>query len=256
MRSSLFALAVALAVAAPAAAQTQDSRIFANVNFGFQAQGQDFTQAAELPLYDEIGNWEAAHSIDGGPFFEIGGGYRILRNVSVGVAYSARTGDSRDVTVNASVPSPIFTDTFRAASASVSGLEHTEQAFHVQALWHVPVTVEFDVTLFAGPTFFRVKDDLIASVEPVEVGGDFSTVNLQSISIAEQKNTTTGFHLGIDTRYMFMRSVGFMRNIGAGAMLRYSRGSVDIDAPAGSGTGSTSIDVGGLELGVGLRFMF
>ena len=254
MRSSLLALATLVAFASPAAAQ--ESRIFAHFNFGFQAQGQDFTQTADLPLYDETGNWEAAHSIDGGPFFDLGGGYRILRNVSVGLSYTARSGDSRDVTVNASVPSPIFTDTFRAVSGTATDLEHGEQAFHIQALWHVPVLVDFDVTLFAGPTIFRVKDELVASVETAEVGGDFSTVNLQSISTAEQNNTTTGFHLGIDTRYIFMRNVGFMRDVGAGAMLRYSRGSVDLAAPAGSGAATTSIDVGGLELGVGLRFTF
>jgi opacity protein-like surface antigen len=254
MRSSLLALATLVAFAAPAAAQ--DSRVYANINFGFQAQGQDFTQRADFPLYDETGNWEAAHSIDGGPFFDIGGGYRILRNVSVGLSFTARTGDSRDVTVNASVPSPIFTDTLRAASARVTGLEHTEQAFHIQALWHIPVTVEFDVALFAGPTIFRVKDELIGAVDFAEVGGDLSSVNIQNISTTEQKETTTGFHLGIDTRYMFMRDIGFIRNIGAGAMLRYSRGSVDLAAPAGSGGAPTSIDVGGLEIGVGLRFQF
>ena len=44
-------------VATPAAAQ--DSRVFANINFGYQVQDQDLRQTAEFPLYDETASWEA-----------------------------------------------------------------------------------------------------------------------------------------------------------------------------------------------------
>jgi hypothetical protein len=247
MRSSLVVLAVALACATPAAAQ--DSRVFANINFGYQVKDQDLRQTAEFPLYDETASWEATHALEGGPIFDLGAGFRVLPKLSIGASYTLRTKQSRDVTINASIPSPIFTDTFRQATASASGLEYTEQAFHVQAFWHIPVTVEFEVMLFGGPTFFQVENDLISGVDVVEAG-DFSSVSLQNISTTRPSESTVGFNLGIDGTYMFMR------NAGIGAMLRYSRGSADLAAPAGTGSESFSIDAGGLEIAAGLRFRF
>lgn len=252
MRSSLLAVAALVLLATPATAQ--DPRIAAHINFGFQSQDQNFSQSVDFPLYEETGNWTAEHALKGATFVDVGGAVRVLRRFSLGASYTSRSKHSRNVTVNASVPSPIFTDTFRAASGSADGLEHTEKAVHLQALWHLPVTVEFDVTLFGGPTFFRVEDDLIAGIDLAEVGGNFSTVDLRGISTARQRNSATGFNVGIDTRYRLVRYAGV--GVGVGAMLRYSQGSIDLSAPPGAGSAPGKLDTGGLEIGAGLRFMF
>lgn len=232
--------------AAPAAAQ--DSRVFLNINFGYQVQSQDPIQSAEFPLYEETGTWQAQHSIGGGAPFEIGGGWNLSRRFGVGLSFATRAKDSRDVNVTANVPSPVFTDTLRNASASLTGLEHSERAVHLQALWQVPVTVEFDVTVFGGPTIFSVRDDVIQSVAPSELGGDFSSVGLD-VSRTTQRKSTVGFNMGVDTRYRLTRLVG------VGAMLRYSYGSVDLTLPDNP-TGTLNVDAGGLEIGAGLRFRF
>lgn len=245
MRSFLIAVAALATCAAPAAAQTP--RIFANINFGYQAQNQDFRQSAEFPLYEETGTWQADHALESGPLFDLGAGIHVTRNLAVGVAYSLRTKQDRDAAVTATVPHPIFFDAPRSASGTATGLEHSEQAVHLQAIWHVPVTVEFSMALFGGPTFFRVKDVLIESVTPAETG-DLSNVNLL-FGTSSQSRSTVGFNVGVDSSYMLMR------NVGVGAMLRYTRGSVDLLNPAGSG-GEISIDTGGLEIGAGLRFRF
>jgi hypothetical protein len=46
----------------------------------------------------------------------------------------------------------------------------------------------------------------------------------------------------------------FMPNVGAGAMLRFTRGSVDLTSPTGEA--DHKLDVGGLEIAAGLRFKF
>jgi hypothetical protein len=265
MRSFLCAFAAITLWGAPAAAQ--EHRVFVNLNYGGLTQKQDLKQGATFPLYplpgDESGSWEADHRIKGGPFFDIGGGYRLMRNVFVGASFTQVAKQSRDITVNASVlPHPIFTDTFRSASATVTGLDHKERAVHLQALWQVPVTVEFAVTVFGGPTFFTVEDELVSAFSLAEAGGDFTSVSLSDVRTEAQKHTTTGFHLGFDAQYMFkknvgfMKSVGFMKDAGVGGMLRYSKGSVDLTAPADTGSETFKIDTGGLEIGVGLRFRF
>ena len=246
MRSFLFALAAVSVCAAPAAAQAP-SKAFANINFGYQAQSQDLVQSGDFSLYDEIGSFEASSKIEGGPFFEFGGGYMITKNFGIGASYAMRSNAHRDAAVTALVPSPIFTDTLRGASATAAGLEHKEQAFHIQAMWLVPVTVDFDVTLFAGPTFFNVEANLIESITPEEVGGDFSQVNL-ALAQSSQKESAVGFNVGIDTRYRIMSKVG------VGALVRYTKGSVDLTSPTGGDP--FKLDTGGLEIAAGLRFRF
>jgi hypothetical protein len=255
MRSFLVACGAVTVFATSAGAQ--EAPFSVHVNATGQSQGQDtFVQGADIPLYRETGSWEASHAIDGGgASFDVGGAVRlgrltpILQNLSVGVSYRGETKHTRDVTVNASVPSPIFHDSFRSASTTISGLEHTERAVHLQALWHVPVTLEFDVTLFAGPSFFTVRDELLEGVVVSEAGGDFTSVNVEA-GRAGQRNSAVGFNVGVDTRYMFTR------HIGAGAMLRYSRGSIDLTVPADTAAGGFKIDTGGPEIAAGLRLRF
>jgi hypothetical protein len=251
---SLFSAVAALALfATTAAAQTPPpaTRAFATFNFGYQAQSQDISQNGEFSLYQEAGTFSATHAIDGGPFFEIGGGYQILRNYpnfSVGLSYARRSGNSRDVTVAARVPHPLFPEEPRDASATVTDLEHKERAVHVQAMWTVPVTVEFDVTVFAGPSFFTVEEDLIESITPTEVDDSFSQVNIEPVGISHQKESAVGFNLGVDGRYMFTR------NIGAGAMLRFTHAGVSLTSPTGGD--DIKVDAGGFEIAAGLRFRF
>ena len=255
MRSIFAALAVVTLFAAPAAAQAPqtfapEQKAFASVNFGFEGLKQDVTQTAEFPLYDETATWTAPHAVKGTPTFDIGGGYYVRRNVAVGLAYTMRSKHQRDVTVSANVPSPIFTDALRTATGDARGLEHSEQAVHLQALWRVPVLVEFDVHVFGGPTFFRVKDELINTVSINEADGNFSSINVGDIGVSSQSHSSLGFNLGVDTRYMLMR------NVGVGAMLRYSRGTVDLTNAPGTTPEKLTIDAGGLEIGAGLRFRF
>lgn len=247
MRSYLCLLATITLFAAPAAAQ--DHRVFLNLNFGTVSQKQDVRQTATFSLYDETGTWDVDHVIESGSFLDIVGGFRLSDNFFVGASYTQGSKQTRDVTVTASVPSPIFTDTFRNATGTASGLEHKERALHLQALWHVPVTVEFGVTLFGGPTFFTVEDELVESIATVE-NADFSAVSINNIAVAGQSNTSTGFHVGLDAQYMFIK------NAGLGAMLRYSKGSVDLTAPGNTTSETLKIDTGGLEIGAGLRFRF
>jgi hypothetical protein len=252
MRSFLCALAATLLFAAPAAGQSADKpRPFALLNFGFQPRSQDFTQAAQFTLYEETGTFEAAHSLEGAPFFEIGGGVGIRRNLSVGASFVRRATKSRDVQVAAAAPSPVATDTLRHATAALAGAEHSESAFHIQAIWHVPVTVEFEVAVFAGPSFFSASHDLVDTVEVSEVGGDFTQINLNVTRFSESESAV-GFNIGIDGTYMFMQNVGPIRNLGAGATIRFTRGSVDFTPP----TGTVKVDTGGLEIAGGLRFRF
>lgn len=253
----LLAATVAMLSVVPAAAQntaTQNAgpgpgplqHGFAHVNFGAQSQNNDIAESGGFAAYGENGTFEAAQSFDGGQFFDIGGGVRVWEGLSLGLTFSKRAKETSAAQLTAGVPDLLLTDVLRPASGEVGGLEHRQQAIHLHAHWRIPVTEEFDVALFAGPSFFSVKQDTIDSIQFAEVGGDFSTVNLTGAGITRHSESATGFNIGLDGSYMFTRYVG------AGLVLRFSRASVDLPVAGGTAT----IDAGGFDAAAGLRLRF
>jgi hypothetical protein len=254
---ALVAAAAVVVFAVPAAAQTTASQdpsfwpsplrdAFAHINVGGQAQGNDFTERGVFPLYLEEASFEAAHSVGGGAFFDIGGGVRVWEDLSVGFTYARRATQTDAAQLTAGVPDLVFTDVVRAASGEAPGLKHHQQAVHLHAYWRIPITEEFDIALVAGPSFFTVKQDSIESVEFSEVGGDFSRVNLTGSRITRHRKSAAGINLGVDGTYMFTRYVG------GGVLLRFSRASVNLPVAGGS----AGIDAGGFDAAVGLRLRF
>jgi hypothetical protein len=248
MRSILLTATAALLVAVPAAAQwpapLRDA--YVSVNLGGQAQSQEFPVRGGFPLYGEDVSFDARHDVRGGGLFDIGGGVRVWESLSVGLTFATRFKDTRDSAVTAQVPSPIFTDTFRATSGTASGLRHRERAVHLHALWRVPVTEEFDVSLSLGPSFFTVRRDVLDTVQVAEVGGDFSAATISGIATQQVRDSGAGVNVGVDGTYMFTRQFG------GGVQLRYARGSVTLPV---SGS-SVKLDAGGFEFGAGLRVRF
>lgn len=247
MRSIVLSAALAALVVPSAAAQgpapLRDR--YVNLNFGFQAKDADFREATSFPVYDEEATVALEHSIGAGGTFDLMAGVRVWRNVSVGGSFTARFKNNRNATAEASIPHPVFTDSFRAASAAVP-LGYSERAVHLHALWNMPITEEFDLGFFFGPSFFTVKEDLVESMAFAE-SPDFSSVTITNVSRRRVSEGAAGINLGVDGTYMLTR------RIGAGAMIRFSYGKADL--PLASG-GEADVTAGGFEMGAGVRFRF
>ena len=65
------------------------------------------------------------------------------------------------VTNNGTAPSGALT-------TSISGLRHSENALHLDAIWMLSLTEGFDLGLLAGPSIFFVKQDTLGSLTVVE----------------------------------------------------------------------------------------
>lgn len=226
------------------------NKAFVTLNGGFRSLSQEFVQQTEFTLYDEKGAFEADHAIKSGASLEAGGGLRVWQDLWLGASYVVESKHTRDAAVNAQVPHPLIVNRHRIATGTAAGLEHVERALHVQALLRIPVTVEFDLTLFAGPTFFEVEDELVETIAPSETGATPSTVELAGIARSRQSHRVIGFNVGFELAYMFRR------HLGAGILLRYSTGSADLELPAGSVGPPVEVGAGGFEIGAGLRLRF
>jgi len=231
--------------AAPASAQMQwQGRGFATIGFGVQGNSRDFTTRAEPIIYEEPAIITAAQNVGSGLLFDISGGYRVWRNLVVGIGYS-HFGDSSASTVSAAIPHPLLADAPRNASTSVGSLGHSENAFHFTGTWMIPVTDRIEAGVFFGPSIFRVGQDLVSDVGFTEGPDPFTSVTLGSPVVTEESATAVGINIGAEVTYLVTqkyRIAGF---------LRYAGATADFDGIEGG-----DLSVGGLHLGVGFRYQF
>jgi hypothetical protein len=241
-RAGILVLSLLLTGAAgEAAAQMLQStdRAFAAVNFGSQTKARTFTTTGSQPIYDETATFESVVGIGNERVFDISAGVRVWSNLALGVGFTSYS-DSGSAGLTASIPDPLFFDTPVQRGATADGQEHKQQQVHLSAYWLQPLTDKFDVALYAGPTFFSVKQDLLTGI--TVAAGSTTIASTASTALDE---STVGYHAGLDLRYLVLQ------NVGVGAFVRFTGGSLDVASLAGG-----KMDVGGFQYGVGIRFRY
>jgi hypothetical protein len=239
IKAGCLSFALCAISAVPASAQMAwTDRAFANVNFGLQEQSRTLDTSSTFNIYGEDGSMTTSQPIDGGGLFDIGGGYKVWKNLAVGLGYSRMVSDG-DIAISASVPDPNFFDRLRPLTGNSPSAEHSEHAIHLQGTWVMPVTDKIDAGFSFGPTIFMVSQDVATAITVQE-----PTPTLSTTTVTREDHTTVGINLGVDLNYFFRP------NIGAGILARYTYGSVDLDSVG------ESLTVGGFQLGFGLRYRF
>ena len=222
-------------------------RFIAHFNLGGQLSSPELVARGTFPLYDEVATFETRGETGGGLLVDVGGGYKVWRQLYAGVSYS-RVGGDVGGPLTGQIPDPLIFDTPRPISGSVSGLDHVEHAVHFQGAWRHPINRDFEVFLTAGPTLFAVSQDLVSALSLAEGGGG---VTLTGTSIENVSDNAVGFNIGVDGTYKLKyRLLGYPLTVGA--FVRYAGGSVDLSGAAGT----VSLDVGGLQVGGGIRLRF
>ena len=251
MRAQAFRVLLAagciLAPAAPVLAQSSmawTDRVRVSVNAGLQSSSVGLGTSATNTTYLENAIIESTATIGGGPMFDGGVAVRIVRNLGLGVSVSSFNG-TFDAAVSATLPHPFFFSTIRAI-AGTAQLEREELAAHVQAVFVVPVGRRIDIAVEGGPSWFSVSQDLVVGVAYTE-DYPYDEASFSSATVSRVKRSQLGFNAGADV------AVHLTRHFGLGAMVRYSRASVEL---AGANSVSVTVDAGGLQVGGGLRVFF
>lgn len=231
-------------------AQTSDGRGYLNLNMGAQIQDQTFTDSSTFTIYGETGAVAAGHTVGGGQLFDISAGMRVWRSLSIGIGYSTIS-NKNDALVTARVPHPIVFGQSRQATVTAESLEHSENAVHLQFSWLIPLTNKFDVSVFAGPSFFTVRQDVATIRAPQDIrdAAPFTSVTITSVSITDVKDSAVGVHIGVDGTYLVRPMFG------VGIFLRYAGASLELPVTAGS-TRDEDLKAGGFQAGGGLRVRF
>jgi hypothetical protein len=246
---ALFATGLVMAVCSPATAQVREwqDRVMFGLSYGVQASSADINSSGTFTIYDEQGTVNSQSSFGAGGLFDLSVGVRVWRNLGIagGYHFYSSTGDG---TIEGTVPHPLFFDRPRSFSQSVDGLERKEQAGHLMFGWMVPLSDRFDVFVYAGPSFFRVKQDVVDSVEVPSEQPPFTSVTVVPHTTTYQESVT-GYNVGADASYFFNDS-DRMR-FGVGGFFRYTGASADLGPD-----GATSTDLGGAQFGFGARVRF
>ena len=242
--------ALVLAGARDAAAQPLpwDDRVYVNVNVGFQSSSDEFSDSITRSVYGETATFSTAQSIDsGGALFDFSAGARVWRNATVGIGYH-HTASTSEATVEGSVPHPLFFNQPRRFSTSVSGLERSESAVHLQFGYMLIVAQRLSAHVALGPSFFRLRQDTVSDVAFSE-GGSNTTVT-GSTTVTTREESPVGFNFGVDVAYQLVEIN--RAKIGAGVMLRYAAAKGDVELLQQT----AQTDIGGFQFGVGARVRF
>jgi hypothetical protein len=220
---------------------------FVTVGVGVQAPSRDFEVRSAPVIYGEPGSISAAQSVGTGVLFDVGGGRRVWRSLVVGLTYSY-FGDSSGSAVAAAIPHPRFRNSHRAATAAAGDLGHSEHALHFVATWMIPFIDKVDIGIFGGPSVFFVSQDVVSDIGFSE-SPDFASVTLGAPVVTGQDETAVGVNVGAEMTYTLKPRYGLQ--YGVTGYLKYAGASAELaDLDGGD------LDVGGLQLGVGIRVRF
>jgi hypothetical protein len=237
--TSVFGVIATCVLAGAGSAQAQETLVktgFVAVNFGAQSTQHDLATSESPTIYDEAASITSSLPIHNGPILEIGGGYRVLQNVSVGARFTSFFGRESESTVIAQIPDPVAYGRLRPIVQTTPDLSHSERGIHIQGTWFKAVTPRIDVAVSGGPSFISVSQQVTSVTVPS---------GTQTIAVTKETQTgnAIGFNVGLDGTLMLNRSYG------VGVFVRYAQGTVDLPAVTG-------LEVGGLQSGLGLRVRF
>lgn len=224
-----------------------DGRLLVSVNGGGQAGSQDIEARFSAPLYDETRETAVAQGISGGGLFDISAAMRLRGEFGVGLAFT-RMGSSGSAALAGTVPHPLVGGgSPRPFTALASGLDHSQRAVHFQAVWFVPFTERIDFAFAAGPSFLSVQQEFARGVAFQEVPPGFDSIVVTSVERERRRRSGAGFNISGDATYTITQMIG------AGVLLRYTRGGVDFDLGDGA---RVDIDAGNFQAAIGLRLRF
>ena len=232
--------------------RTLADRAYINVNGAFQGTTDTaFTETLTDTLYGEEAKYELKNGLSvGGSTFDVGFGARVWSNVTAGLSISSVT-TSSSLSATGTVPHPLFFSRSRNVTYQHNSLSQSNLAYHVQVSWFLPFSDKFDVAIFAGPSFFTI--DHRRGTLPISItdsGTLLNTATMTKLTTQTSSGSATGVNAGIDATYHLMELMNV--GVGAGVMVRWSSGSVDL----ATASGTQSVDAGGVQVAVGARLRF
>lgn len=245
--------------AAPADAQVhRDSRFALSGNVFWQPTNNVRTDRVGFRIYAEDTDFAATQDIPRTAVYDVGVDTRLWKGLGIGASVS-RTNIVTRAALDAEVPHPFFFDFPRTAAGESGSLRHREWALHLRAQYWLPLGERLRLTMFAGPSLYDARQELVAEIAVTEIGFPFDQVRIDATRTESVTVSAVGFNAGLDLAYFGLRqlrifgSSGALDRLGLTATLRYNRAAPAI---AFEGAFQPALELGGTQVGGGLRFVF
>ena len=226
-------------------------RILLHVNGGYQAGDTRHARERGFRAYGEQAQFLVSERQSGASHLDAGGAVRLWHGLEIGASYT-QVGTSATAVVTGKVPHPLDTRRDRTVPAQSLTLPHRQRATHVYAAWRFRPRPLWSLALSAGPTYFNLRQGVVANLIASEAGGPpFAAVDLR-IDTGEHTSNGAGFNAGLDVTYM-LKPEGWGPGLGVGYFIRLTLGSVDVPSTTRA---HDSYHVGGVQTGAGLRLLF
>jgi hypothetical protein len=237
---------IVIAAATPAAAQsrTWPERFWFGVSGGIQPTVNGFDDTFERPLYVETERVTVGYPGQSGLVIAASGGARVWKQLTIGIGVT-RYNRRASATVEAQLPHPFFDDRFRDIEGTTT-TTRSETGAHVLIGWMLPLSDTLRLIVTAGPSLLNVGQTLVTDVQFAETF-PYDTAEFTGATTSNARRSATGFNAGADVFWMFSRRMG------AGGAVQFTRARARLDAGSGR---RVSIDAGGAQAGVGVRFLF
>jgi hypothetical protein len=227
----------------PAFAQrTPDNRVAVSVSAAGQLTATSFSQSIAFEQYSEEGSLSAAYSFRPKPVVDAGVSVRVWGPFGVGVS-SSYAGESATAQVSASVPNPLVFGQPRQVDGPAD-VSHTEVGIHIEAVYWVEPTPRTEIVVSGGPSVFRVDQDFVSDVTYTQ-SYPYTTATYQNAAVLRERQTVNGFNIGGEVGWKLASHM----SLSAG--LRFSHATALF-----SDANTTSVTLGGLHVGGGVRFLF
>lgn len=220
-------------------------RGFIAVGGAYQATSNDFAETVTFHTNAEDGHFTSSYSVQRMRGFAASGGGMFSKNLGLGVTVE-RVSRTIPTTFDASIPHPFFFNMPRSVSAGIGGVSRDELAVHAQLRAVAPVTSRVEVAVSAGPSWFRVRQDVVSDFTYTDQY-PYDTATFGSADVVGRTASRAGYNVGADVAVFVTKQVG----VGAGAM--FSRATVTLPVNANT---SVSSRAGGVHVTAGVRFRF
>jgi opacity protein-like surface antigen len=222
-------------------------RIRLFIDGGGQLTESTFQDKQTFQQYLETGSFEFKQAIPRRPLVDGGFAVHTWRKLYVGGTVSAMNEQSNGA-LKAEVPNPVLFNRPRTMTADVRASRY-EIAAHIQASWTTRATRNIELTAFGGPSIFFTQQTYVTALT---VGLENETYPFDDFLFAGAStdifdDQILGYNVGADVNWKFARQIGL------GGVVRFSRGRKDFTPKDGV---PFTVEVGGLHVGAGLRFIF
>lgn len=244
-RRAVMLAAALLAAAAPAGAQ---DRFRVSVNAGQQTTSTALSGAQTFQQYFEQGSFTFDRTVPKAPFYDAGVAVRVWRALHAGAAVSIFA-DTGPGVLTARVPHPLYFNQPRTVTGDIPGVERREVGQHMSAGWAIPAAGGLDFIMFGGPSIFTTEQMFVTTLMLAldKEAYPFDTLAFPGVVTEKKRDHVIGYNAGVDMTWRFAEKVG------AGLLVRYSKGTKDFTPTGGA---PVEIEVGGLHAGGGLRLIF